>query len=257
MNTEKECLFRQYESDTLIEVWQQADKRQLIFDNKVIQSEMWLAEPQRLVLPLHKSMLAGCLFSDLPGRVLLAGTGGASVARYFHHQFPDVAGDAVELSPTICAIARNYFQFPSDNWQLHHQDIQAYIVDCKQQYDLIVFDIAEGLYSPKWLLDISFLQRLKQQLTLNGQIAFNILVKNDADFMQFLAAIRIVFAQQTICLSVPKYRNVVVFAFNRSPKLTRLQVEERLAQFEQYWGLDFQSEWLQMLKENPAGSGVL
>jgi len=254
---EKKCLFRQSEAETLIEVWQDGDKRRLLFDEKVIQSEMLVSKPEQLVLPLHQSMLAGCLFTELPNNVLLAGTGGASVARYFAHHFPAIKGDAVELSPTICGLARNYFQFPSDNWQLHHQDIRDYIDQQQTQYDLILFDIAEGMSSPNWLLDIPFLQKLKQRLSPTGHVAFNILAKNQADAMCFLAAIRIVFAQQTVCLSVPRYRNMLVFAFNSEPKITEQNIEKRVEDYQHYWELDFPSFWQQIKKDNPAGSGVL
>lgn len=255
--TDKKCLFRQSESDTLIEVWQDGDKRRLLFDEKVIQSEMLLSHPEKLVLPLHQSMMAGCLFTELPNHVLLAGVGGASVARYFSHHFPAIEGDAVELSATVCGLARNHFQFPSRGWQLHHQDIRDYINHEQKHYDLILFDIAEGLSSPDWLLNIPFLQQLKQRLSPTGHIVFNILTTDPRQAMTFLAAIRIVFAQQTVCLSVPKYSNMLVFAFNEQPKITTEQIENRLDDYQHYWQLDFSSFWQQMQKDNPAGSGVL
>lgn len=256
-DTEEKCLFRQYESDTLMEVWQRGNKRQLLFDEKVIQSEILLDRPQQLMLPLHQSLLAGALFSELPQQVLLAGTGGASLVRYFHHHFPMVDGDAVELSASVCDIAKNYFSYPTDYWPLHQQDIQAYLNSCTKKYDLIFFDIAQGKYSPEWLLTIPFLLKMKSMLTTRGHIAFNILPRDERDAIRFLAAIRMVFAQQTVCLSVPNYINMVVFAFNETPKFTHQQIEQRLDELTHFWQIDFSTMWQIMLKENPSGSGVL
>jgi spermidine synthase len=254
---EKECLFRQVEPDTLIEVWQQGDKRRLLFDEKVIQSEMLLTKPDQLVLPLHQYLLAGCLLTELPANILLAGTGGASLARYFSHRFPFVIGDAVEISPLICRLASEYFSFPEQNWILYQQDIRDYLVESQRQYDLIVFDLAEGMYSPRWLLDMKLLLKMRQCLTENGHIAFNLLVANDADFMLFLAAIRVAFGEQTVCLSVPNYRNVLVFAYNSQPQFTHQQIEHRIDEFKRVWQLGFDDFWSRIQQENPRGSGVI
>jgi spermidine synthase len=256
-DSDKTCLFRQYESGTLIEVWQQQDKRQLLFDNKVIQSEMLLSQPEHLVLPIHQLMMAGCLFTELPNNVLLAGVGGASIARYFAHHFPAVEGDAVELSTAVCGLVRNLFQFPEMGWQLHHQDIRGFIEQAQKQYDLIVFDIAEGMSSPDWLLHIPFLQQLKQRLSPTGHCVFNILTTNPREAMTFLAAIRIAFAQQTICLRVPNYSNMLVFAFQEKPIITAEQIENRIADYQHFWQLDFETFWRLFLKDNPEGSGLL
>ncbi len=98
---------------------------------------------------------------------------------------------------------------------------------------------------------------MKSMLTTRGHIAFNILPRDEADAIRFLAAIRMVFSQQTVCLSVPNYINMVVFAFNEPPKFTHQQIEQRLDELAHFWQIDFSTMWQIMLKENPAGSGVL
>jgi len=257
MTADKTLLFSQLDSETLVEVWQQGDKRRLLFDQKVIQSEMLLAKPDELVLPLHQYLQAGCLLTELPAKVLLAGTGGASIARYFSHRFPFVTGDAVEISPLICRLANEYFAFPQTSWSLHQQDICDYIYEGQTQYDFIVFDLANGLSSPKWLLDMGLLLQMRQRLSKNGHIAFNILTSTEAEFMLFLAAIRLAFGGQTLCLSVPRYRNVLVFAYNSKPQLTKPQIEQRIEEYKRLWKLDFGHYWQQFQQENPKGSGVI
>jgi spermidine synthase len=256
---EQRLLFSQY--DPLLEmtarVWQQGSIRRLDFDDTVLQTEIELANPERLVSTLNHYLLAGCLFVEQPQRILLAGTGGGAIARYFAHHFNETIGDAVEISSVVCDIAKRFFEFPqTDNWQLHQQDIKQYIAGCDHVYDLIVVDIAEHQLTPEWLVESKLLHQMRMLLTAQGHIAINLLVKDGDTFMRMLATIRNVFDRVTVCASLPEYSNIVVYAYNKKPTILSEQVEERAAELQQCWKIPFVEIYQRMLKDNPKGSGV-
>lgn len=255
---EQRLLFSQQDADLTVRVWQQDDRRWLDFDDTVIQSEIILDHPDYLPLALNRHMLAGLMFVDFPKRILLAGTGGGATARYFAHKFPEVKGDAVEVSPLICELARDFFEFPlGESWQQHAQGIKHYISDCQQQYDLIIIDIAEGKITPDWIVEPDFLQDCRSLLTKQGHIAFNVMLKDGGDLMGFLAKIHPAFDGLMNCLSVADHRNIVVFAFNNPPTFSAEKTPSRLDTLEQKWELEFLKFYQQMLKDNPKCSGVL
>ena len=255
---ERQLLFSQQDVDLTVRVWQQDDRRWLDFDDTVIQSEIILDRPDYLPLALNRHMLAGIMFVDSPKRILLAGTGGGATARYFAHKFPEVKGDAVELSPLICEVARDFFEFPhGEQWQLHAQDINQYVAECQQLYDLIIIDIAEEQLTPDWIVEREFLQHCRSLLTEQGHIAFNLLVNDGTALMHFLAAIHPAFEGLMNCLSVADHRNIVVLAYNNPPKILAEKIPARLDELEQKWGLEFMMFYQQMLKDNPKCSGVL
>jgi spermidine synthase len=256
---EQRLLFSQY--DPLLEmtarVWQQGSIRRLDFDDTVLQTEIELANPERLVSTLNHYLLAGCLFVEQPQKVLLAGTGGGAIARYFAHHFEETIGDAVEISPVVCDIAKRYFEFPqTDSWQLHQQDIKQYIADCDHIYDLIVVDIAEHQLTPEWLVDSNLLHQMRMLLTDQGHLAINLLVKDGDAFMRMLATIRSAFSGVTVCASLPDHCNIVVYAYNKKPAILTEQLEQRAVELQQRWQIPFVEIYQRMLKDNPKGSGV-
>lgn len=241
----------------VVQVWQQYDRRWLDFNDGLIQSEIILNNPEILPLPLNRAMLAGILFANIPKRVLLAGTGGGATARYFANCFPKVVGDAVEKSECVSDIAQHYFEFPmGNNWQIHTEDIVDYVQHCPHKYDLIIIDIAVNQKTPEWIIERNFLKQCRSLLTDKGHIALNLLVDDGNAFMHSLSAIRAVFDRHTACLSLPNYRNTVIFAFKNVPESLPAELREYLASLEASWGLEFGEFYQQMLKDNPHNSGV-
>lgn len=253
---EAELIYSITEDDRPIKVWQTSDLRWLEFGDDLIQTEIDLTRPDYLPESFNRAMLSGALFrGETPQKVLLAGTGGGSTARYFSHRFPDVMGDAVDYSSLVLDIARRFFECPyQGNWQLIEADIREYVQESQTHYDLIVMDIAIGQTSPEWIADPFFLKACRQLLTEKGHMAINLIVENELGFMTQLAGIRQAFDRQTVCLSLPEHRNVIVLAFNQikgmDPSLSSFD------ELEIQWQVEFGHFYQQMLKDNPVGSGV-
>jgi len=252
-------LFNQKIAEGHVQVWQQDNRRWMDFENDLVQTEIILDRPDYLPLPLNRAMLAGIIFCEHPKQILLAGTGGGATARYLAQRFPDVLGQAVELSDVIVSLARDYFEFPDNKrWQLLTDDIQSYVQTSQQFYDVMVVDIAEKKLTPEWIIERQFLQQCRARLTETGYVSINLLVEDANSFMHYLAAIRDVFDRQTVCLSMPNYQNIVILAYNQPPPyLLPDEIEKRLPELEKQWGLELTEFYQQMLKDNPKGSGVL
>ncbi len=253
-----ELLFSHVDDAHPINVWQYGDQRWLEFDDELIQTEISLARADHLPESFSRAMLAGVLFNPMPQRVLLAGAGGGSTARYFANRFPDVKGEAVELSAVIVDIAKRFFACPhTGNWSLICDDIRQYVQQTTHYYDLIVLDIALGQKTPEWLLEPSFLYKCKQVLTKQGHLAINLIVDDDEDFLTCLKKIRRVFNRRTVCLTLPEHSNILVYAFNAPVIYSHEQRIQRMPVLSGEWSVEFEQFYQQMIKDNPQGSGIL
>jgi len=257
--SEAELLYEVSEGNRLIQVWQQESLRWLEFGDDLIQSVMDMDRADYLPESFSRAMLSGVMFQQQsPNKVLLAGTGGGTTARYLSSRFPNIKGDAVELSANVIEIAKQYFEFPeSHNWQCHQADIRDYLQQCKQQqYDVIIFDIAEGPNSPVWLKKIDLLQSCYDALAPGGYLSINLITKDNTHFLEHLSTLRQVFNKRTVCLSLPEHRNVILFAFKQAEEDV-LPTQSSLKHLQQQWQIEFSDFYEQMKKDNPTGSGVI
>lgn len=254
---EAELLYATEEDGRLIKVWQQSGLRWLEFGDGLIQTEIDLARPDYLPESFNRAILSGALFTgQVPDKVLLAGTGGGSTARYFGNRFPDVVGDAVDLSAIVLDIAQRFFEcLNGEYWQLIEADIREYVKNCPTRYDLIVMDIAVGQASPDWITDPLFLNGCRRLLTDAGHIAINLIVENKQNFLTQLAAIRKAFDRQTVCVSLSEHRNVIILAFNQLNHLEHKP--SQFSQLENQWQIEFGQFYQQILKDNAKGSGFI
>ena len=69
----------------------------------------------------------------------------------------------------------NFVRKHSDNNRLTlvKNDAEQYILDTKEQYDIIICDIFDGLIVPKFILDNSFLMNCNWRLKENGYFIIN------------------------------------------------------------------------------------
>ncbi|MDT8310089.1 MAG: fused MFS/spermidine synthase [Methylophaga sp.] len=256
MDAAAEFLLNQTTADGgSIRVWQHANLRYLDFADGLLQSAIDLQNPNILPLSLNRAMLAGVIFSASIKRVLLVGTGGGAIARFLAQRFPEIYGEAVEISAEIAEIARHYFQFPA-SWPIYIEDIRHFISGSQPVYDLIVLDIAMDQKTPDWILQSQFMQQCRARLTTNGHLAINLLVDDAEGFLAAMRTIRQVFDMRTVCLSLENHRNIVVFGFNGVPDFLPPIADQRMQLLTQRWSIELDQFYQYMQKENPAGSGI-
>lgn len=234
-----QCIHRQPLPNGELQVWDKEDTRSLWFDDVILQSEIDLNDPAVLPNPANRAMLAHLMFGQQPQRVLLAGTGGGGIARWFNARSPQTQGDAIELSPEVAAVARTHFDFPPPDspWQLHVDDVRQFVVNTSHRYDFILVDLEENQYSPAWVSEPKFLKHCHQALSPQGVLTLNLIPRDAAHYARALSNIRQCFDRQTFSLPVANHDNQLILAFKIYPKQTNTQATIEAAA--KLWGLPF------------------
>lgn len=233
------CIYREENDVTRLEIWDEAGHRSLWFDDTILQSEIDLCDPKHLPNPVNQAMLAPLLFGLPLQRVLLAGCGGGAVARWFHAQAPAVMGDAVEVSPTVARLAREYFDFPptDSNWRLRIGDVRDHLSHTRAVYDYILVDLEERQQTPEWITHAPFLSDCLAHLSDNGMLVINLLSPSVHNAADALFRIRQIFEAGVYLLDNPAHENLLVLTSRNPPgPIPKLAV---LASPGRHWGLDF------------------
>lgn len=230
--------------------------RHLHFDNGITQSTIDTRQPGSLPLSANRAMLAHLMFVPPPQKVLLAGCGGGAIARWFRARAPALQGRAIEHNPQVAELARRWFEFPTDDqgWRLHIDDVRDYLAGDDSTYDFILVDLEEEAASPDWLAAEGFLADCRRHLSAHGVLTINWIADGAERFAGALFNIRRAFEQRTLCLPVPQHENVMILAFSQPPALAGMAARIKVA--EQTWGLEFETFYRRLRRNNPAGSGV-
>lgn len=235
------CIYREEHHDTHLEIWDEGDCRSLWFDDVILQSEIHLQDAAVLPNPVNRAMLAHLMFDSPLHRVMLAGCGGGAIARWLHARAPEVAGDAVELSPTVARLAREYFDFPppESNWRLLVEDVREHLVHSAARYDYILVDLEENQNTPPWATALDFLEGCRAHLQPRGVLTVNLILGDNRAISEALLRIRRVFDNETLLLADTDHDNLLVLAFaSAAPEMPSAQ---QLNDLGLRWGIDFAS----------------
>ncbi len=111
-------------------------------------------------------------FFDHPGRLLLIGLGGGSIAKNFAAAGWEVA--AVEIDPVVTRIARRYFGLKSTEAQVFHRDGRQHLMIDPQRYDVIIMDAFGSSSIPFHLVTTEAFAQIAARLNPGGVFAINI-----------------------------------------------------------------------------------
>ena len=111
-------------------------------------------------------------FYPEPGRMLLIGLGGGSVAKSFHHTGWTV--DAVEIDPGVVELAYEFFGLEPADATVAVQDGREFLLSRDTAYDLIVMDAFGSSAIPFHLVTEEAFGLVKSRLTPDGVLAINI-----------------------------------------------------------------------------------
>ena len=251
-----ECIHSETSPSGRIEVWQEDGRRSLWFDDTILQSEIDLGDPGKLPNPANRAMLGHLMFVHRPQHVLLAGCGGGAVARWFHFHDAAISGEAIEISPAVARIARDYFDFPATDstWRLEIANVQEYATRSSQRYDFVLVDLEHDQQTPAWATSPAFLSTCRQRLTATGVLTVNLIIDDATNVAQAIWNLRRVFDRRVLCLPVPGHDNLIIMAFNALPDTRSLAIGASAA--ERLWGLEFATFLNRLKKHNPLGSGI-
>lgn len=141
------------------------------------QSCMLLDDPERIVFPYVRMMLAALLLDPDPGRILIVGLGGGTLPRALQRLLPKASIDIVEIDPAVVAVAERYFGFRSGpKMRVVTADARVFVKRAFRRgdrYDLIMLDAFGGDYIPEHLMTKEFLEEVRGLLTADGVLAAN------------------------------------------------------------------------------------
>lgn len=154
---------------------------------QVVESEMDVANPHKLQLNYTQLMFASYFFMTEPKNVLIVGIGAGSMIRFLQHFEPEVKIDAVDIDPEIIEIAGGYFGTRENrNTRLIADDGVKFIRNTQTVYDIIYMDAflkpsdaTDSTGVPLTMKTIAFYQQIREKLTKNGMVVFNLNMHQD------------------------------------------------------------------------------
>jgi spermidine synthase len=234
-------LHSQSDEGFLLEVIEEGGMRSLYFSGRHLQSRQWLADPPTLILPYTWYMMAFPLARPTdPARALMIGVGAGSMAHFLRRHFPDCHIDAVDVSPAILAVARDFFALREDEkLHIHCRDGGEFLRMSKQQYDLILLDAFDGEGMAADLYAAPFFALARQRLTEDGILCCNLWSNHAGKRRAVFKQLRRTFVE-TVFLPVPERGNTVSLSGNRALPWRGVCADyQELLQLSDRFGLDF------------------
>jgi len=108
-----------------------------------------------------------------PGRALILGLGGGTIAHLLSRRFGDVFITGVENDAAVLRLARGAFGLTSLNLKVVEDDAFAFVAGPHEPYDYVAVDLFAKGSIPGAIFGRPFLRRVRELLTPGGLVAFN------------------------------------------------------------------------------------
>jgi len=209
----------------------------LHFGFPTIQSRMLKAEPERLVLDYTRTMMGFLLFLPRPERIAMIGLGGGSLAKYCHRRLPATDFTAIEISPAVIALRRQ-FGIPDDDarFRIVCADGADFLRRAADEFDaafdVLMVDGFDRDGQPRQLCSAAFYDDCHAALRPGGVLVVN-LCADDTGYGNYIARISESFHGKAVVVEAEEGDNKIVFASKDGdfpPTFTTLT--ERLGQLE-------------------------
>ena len=102
---------------------------------------MDMSQPERLVFPYERMMLASVALVAEPRAILLLGLGGGAMLRHLKAYLPEAEVTVVERDPAVIAFARDHFHVTHKVLRADAADIVA---DARGAYDVVMVDLYDA-----------------------------------------------------------------------------------------------------------------
>ncbi|MEP7246946.1 MAG: spermidine synthase-like protein [Gammaproteobacteria bacterium] len=215
-------------------------RRYLHFDLDVVQSAMDMQHPARLALAYTRKMMAFLLFNQAPGRILLLGLGGGSLAKFCYGHLPSALLTAIEANLDVIAL-RQEFGIPEDDhrFRVIHADGAAYISDLAPCKNVILADACDRTGIAPQLDTMEFYRNARRCLAPGGVFVANV-CGTPRSRAAHLVKLRDAFEDEILTLQVRTDGNLIVFAFKEAqPDLSWRRLEIRATELKRRFGLQF------------------
>ena len=212
------------------------DELSLHFGFPTIQSRMLKTDPERLVLDYTRTMMGFLLLHPNPRRIAMIGLGGGSLLKYCRRRLPDAEFTAVEISPEVIALRRQ-FGIPDDDERLRivcadGADFVRRAADAGDGFDALLIDGFDRDGQARQLCSAAFYDDCRGALRVGGVLVVN-LCADDTGYGAYIARISDSFGGKAIVVEAEEGDNKIVFAVSDGdfpPTLATLS--ERLRQLE-------------------------
>jgi spermidine synthase len=226
------------------------------FQSSVIQSELDLTDPFRLVSPYTQAMVAGLAWVSNLQSIHVMGFGAGSIPSFLRHYFPLAHIECTELDPNVVEVAQNFFGVQFDEQlRITLQDGREYLETHPQSYDALLINVALGDGSSPFLLTTQeFYHLCRAHLNPNGILIVNFVLGSPL-YSEKVMTLHHVF--ECIYTCTLDHENTVVFA--PLGHLSLEQIQQQALNWETTWNLPFSlSTHLQVLqKYTPRSSQIL
>ena len=111
-------------------------------------------------------------FFKTPGRLLLVGLGGGSIAK--HYERAGWAVDAVEIDPLVVTVAHEYFGLDSTDARVFLMDGRRFLIASRDTYDVVVMDAFGSSSIPFHLVTKEVFGLIASRLKPEGVLVINV-----------------------------------------------------------------------------------
>ena len=188
------------------------DVRRLEFSPGDVQSEMSLAEPDRLVLAYCRAIMCFALFVPRPRHIVLVGLGGGSLAKFCHRHFPQARISVIELRADVIAL-RARFEVPPDDarFQVVHANAALWVAGQRASIDVLVVDGFDRSGLPAALGSARFYGACRRAMAGGAVLVANIF-SYDPQYAPMHARLALMFDQRVCHFDGVAGNNRILFA---------------------------------------------
>lgn len=212
------------------------DELSLHFGFPTIQSRMLKTDPERLVLDYTRTMMGFLLLQPAPRRIAMIGLGGGSLLKYCRQRLPGAEFTAIEISPEVIALRRQ-FGIPDDDERLRivcadGADFVRRAIASGDDFDVLLVDGFDRDGQARQLCSAAFYDDCRGVLRAGGVLVVN-LCADDTGYGSYIARISDSFDGKAVVVEAEEGDNKIVFAVSGGdfpPTLATLS--ERLRQLE-------------------------
>ena len=202
-----------------IRVVEEGNLRTLCFDDAT-ESRMSVSNPLQGHFEYTEYFHMAWLWNTGIASVVMIGLGGASTQRSFEFYYPDLTIETAEIDPVVVEVARQFFDFKeSERQKVQVSDGRVFLRRSTARRDLIILDAyVQGRYGsaiPQHLATKEFFELVRDRLTTNGIVAYNVIGSLNSWHAEIVGAIyhtlKTVFPQVYV-FPAQSSRNIVLLA---------------------------------------------
>ncbi|MEJ0040406.1 MAG: fused MFS/spermidine synthase [Gammaproteobacteria bacterium] len=222
--------------------------RNLFFTLDAVQSSMRMDDPNALVAPYTRKMMAFLLFRPAPRHVLMIGLGGGSLAKFCYRHLPHTRISVVEISAEIIAL-RDHFAIPRDDerFEIIHDDGASFLAKLRTTADVVLIDAFDDVGVSPSLAAPGFYKAVARRMTPDGVLVLN-LSGLRSRYAAHVEGVRAAFPGLIRLVPVHGEDNVLLFALgHRHPQELPEFLQQRAHYLERGLGLEF-SRYLERLR---------